>query len=72
MSSKIWIVTCSEGNTLFKTSSQDEARLVRDDLASEGHDVGLGSYSVRTATLTPKTDGTNDLALFGELSPFAF
>jgi len=69
------IVTLADGLVYFRTSSFEEAKAVSDDLDKQGLKHTIGSYSFATVKAKnkpePKT-AIDDLALFGELSPFAF
>lgn len=72
---KTYLVTLADGVVHLKTGSLDEAKAVSDDLDKQGLKHAIGSYSFATVKAKnkpkPKT-AIDDLALFGELSPFAF
>jgi len=69
------IVTLADGLVYFRTSSFEEANAVSNDLDKQGLKHAIGSYSLTTVKFKnepkPKT-AIDDLALFGELSPFAY
>ena len=72
---KTYLVTLADGVVHLKTRSLDEAKAVSDVLDQQGKQNSIGSYTLTTVSsqVKPKSKPVfNDLAIFGELSPFAF
>tara|TARA_Y100001938_G_scaffold96641_1_gene132231 strand:+ start:65 stop:301 length:237 start_codon:yes stop_codon:yes gene_type:complete len=78
MAAKKYIVSWSfEGENIakFTTSSLDEAKAMSNELDQQGKQNAISSFTVRGVSSYQKPKpkpAFNDLALFGELSPFAF
>ena len=72
---KTYLVTLADGVVHLKTGSLDKAKAASDVLDQQGKQNSIGSYTLTTVSsqVKPKSKPVfNDLAIFGELSPFAF